>query len=108
MGIVTHGRLFFAVTGTSLLLGACAPAKDPRPPTTSLRLRGSPPDAIVIVDDQTLGTLDYVQAHGVAMPPGLHHITVKARSYFPWDREVHATPGSPPVALQVALTPIPE
>jgi hypothetical protein len=98
-----------ALTGIlSLSVSACEPAKAPHSPTVSLRLRGSPSDATVVVDEQTLGTLDFVQAHGVAMPPGNHRITVKAIGYFTWDREVEAKIGSPPVALEVALIPIPD
>jgi hypothetical protein len=108
MGIVTHRQRILSLSAACLLLGACAPAKDARAPTTSLRLRGTPPDAVVVVDEQTLGSLEYVQAHGVAMPPGTHRVTVKAASYFPWDQQVEAKPGSPPITLDVALTPIPE
>jgi hypothetical protein len=108
MGIVTHLRHIVGATAACLLLGGCTPAKDAHAPTTSLRLRGGPPDALVVVDEQTLGSLAYVQAHGVAMPPGLHRVTVKAAGYFPWDRAVEAKPGAPPVTLEVALTAIPE
>jgi hypothetical protein len=88
--------------------GGCAPAKEASRPTVSLRLRGGPPDAMVIVDDEPLGSLEFVAAHGVALPPGVHFVTVKAPGYFPWDREVDAKPGSPAVALEVALTPLPD
>jgi hypothetical protein len=67
-----------------------------------------PADATVVVDDETLGSLDFVAAHGVALPPGVHHVTVKAPGYFPWDHEVEAKEGSPPLAFQVALTPVPD
>ncbi|MGA2448194.1 MAG: PEGA domain-containing protein [Polyangiaceae bacterium] len=106
--MISHRPDFFPAYVSWLLVAACAPAVAPQAPTTSLRLRGSPPDAIVVVDEQTLGTLDYVQAHGVAMPPGVHRITVKASNYFPWDRQVEAKPGSSPVTLDVSLTPIPD
>ena len=29
----------------------------------------------------------------MALPPGVHHVTVKAAGYFPWDREVKAEAG---------------
>ena len=69
------------------------PAQSPTPPTVSLRMQGTPADATVIIDDEALGTLDFVAAHGVALPPGVHHVTVKAAGYFPWDREVEAEAG---------------
>jgi hypothetical protein len=73
-------------------------------------MRGGPPNASVTIDDEPLGALDFVAAHGVALPPGLHHVTVKAQGYFPWDREVDAQvrAGSPPITLDVALTPVPD
>jgi hypothetical protein len=69
---------------------------------------GQPADATVIVDDETVGTLDFVAAHGVALPPGVHHVTVKATGYFPWDREVEAKVGSAPIRLDVAMIPVPD
>jgi hypothetical protein len=87
---------------------ACLPAQSPTQPTISLRMSGSPSGATVIIDEEALGTLDFVAAHGVALPPGVHHITVKAEGYFPSDREVDARPGSPPVRLEIALAPVPD
>jgi PEGA domain len=96
--------------GLLVVLGclACEPAKEPAARTVSLRLRGTPAEASVIVDDETLGSLDFVSAHGVALPPGLHHLTVKAPGYFPWDLEIQAKEGSRPMAFEVALTPVPD
>jgi hypothetical protein len=86
----------------------CEPAKAPNQPTVSLRMRGDPPNALVIVDEEPLGSLDFVAAHGVALPPGVHHVTVTAEGYFPWDREVDAKIGSRPIALEVALMRVPD
>jgi hypothetical protein len=84
------------------------PPENVKRPTVSLRMQGSPPDAAVIIDDETVGQLEFVAAHGVALPPGVHHVTVKATGYFPWDHEVDAKEGSAPIRLQVALTPVPD
>ena len=103
-----------------LLLGAlllpplpgCQPPEVPgQGPTVSMRMqpaKGTPVDAVVIVDDQALGTLELVMAHGVALPPGTHHITVKADGFFPWDREVEAKLGTGILRLDVALEPVPD
>src|SRR5271165_4561776 len=91
-----------------LCLAGCEPAREPNRPTVSLRIRGKPPAATVIIDCEPLGSLEFVAAHGVALPPGVHHVTVQAVGYFPWDREVLAIVGSAPIALEVALTPIPD
>jgi hypothetical protein len=96
-----------AIAG-AVAAAACAPPATAPGPTMSLRLVGSPADATVIVDDQALGTLDFVAAHGVALPPGVHHLTVKAAGYFPWDHEVTAEAGAPLLRLEVALTPLPD
>jgi hypothetical protein len=87
---------------------SCVEPQTPKPPTVSLRMAGQPPDAAVIIDDEEVGTLDLVAAHGVALPPGVHHVTVVAHGYFPWDREVEAKLGSAPIELSVTLTPVPD
>jgi PEGA domain len=96
------------LVGVGLVVVACTPPQAPAQPTISLRVRGTPASATVIVDEEALGTLDFVAAHGVALPPGVHHVTVKALGYFPSDAEVDARPGSPPVRLEFALTPVPD
>jgi hypothetical protein len=90
------------------VLTSCAPAVVPASSTVSLRLRGQPARASVIIDDEPVGTLDFVAARGVALPPGMHHVTVAAEGYFPWDREVDAKAGSLPIRLEVTLTPVPD
>jgi hypothetical protein len=93
---------------TALAALSCAEPQTPKLPTVSLRMAGEPGDAMVIIDEEAVGTLDFVAARGVALPPGVHHVTVHANGYFPWDREVEATLGSPPIRLEVALTPVPD
>ncbi len=85
------------------LLAGCAGAV---PRTVSLRIKGNVPDASVTVDDQYLGAFSYVAAHGVALPPGKHRITVEKVGYFPWDRIVEASEA--PIHLEVQLTKIPD
>jgi hypothetical protein len=96
------------LAGAFSIFVACAPAESPVVKTISLRMQGTPREAVVIVDEEDVGQLDFVQAHGVALPPGMHHVTVKAPGYFPLDREVEAKPGSPPIRLEVALTSVPD
>jgi PEGA domain len=64
--------------------------------------------ATVVVDEETLGTFDFVAAHGVALPPGVHHVTITADGYFPWDREVEAKTGSALIRLEVAMVRVPD
>jgi PEGA domain len=80
----------------------------------SLQMRGTPPDATVTIDDRIVGSLALLSAHGVALPPGKHRISVEARGYLPFDRIVvapaSADPASParPIPLDVALVPVPD
>jgi hypothetical protein len=93
----------------ALLLCACNPPEAPgQGPTVSLRMTGAPADAVVVIDDEAVGTLELVTAHGVALPVGVHHITVKAEGYFPWDKEVEAKLGSQPIRLDAKLMPVPD
>jgi hypothetical protein len=97
-----------AVAACACAAFACQPAKDPQRATTSLRVHGGPPDAVVIVDDEPIGSFEFVAARGVALPSGVHHVTVKAQGYFPWDREVVARPGAPAIVLEVAPMRVPD
>jgi PEGA domain len=78
------------------------------PPTVSLRVKGTVPDASVTIDDQYVGALAFVASRGVALPPGTHRITVEKAGYFPWDRLVEAKSGEPPIHLRIELTRVPD
>ncbi len=98
--------LTLALTTTGL--AACVPSK---PPTTSLRFTpaaDAPKGAKVIVDDQTLGSLDFVTKRGVALPPGKHRITIEADGYLPWDQEIDAGETGGLIKLDVKLVKIPD
>jgi hypothetical protein len=70
------------------------------------RVGNTPRDASVIIDEQYIGPLTYVAAHGVRLPVGEHRITVQKPGYFPWDRLVEAD--REPIHLEVELVPIPD
>jgi hypothetical protein len=76
--------------------------------TVSLHMTGSPPEARVTIDDQIVGSLDMVEARGVALPPGHHRISVEAPGYFPFDTIVEAHEGEKVVRVQAKLVPIPD
>ncbi len=90
-----------------LCVSACGGAAAEVPgKTVSFRLRGSPPEATVTVDDQIVGSLRIVMARGVALPPGPHRVSVESAGYLPWDKIVVAT--DRPVAVIVDLVPVPD
>lgn len=91
-----------ALSGLALVVAACAGT----PPNTSLKVSGAVGDAAVTIDDQLIGTLKFVEKHGVSLPPGRHRVTVEKPGYFPYDKLVEAA-GSP-VSIEVVLEPIPD
>jgi hypothetical protein len=100
-------RSVLVLAVAALALAACGPAV-PVAKTVSLRMVGTPPDARVTIDDQIVGPLSVVAAHGVALPPGAHRVTVEAPGYFPSDQVVEAKPGQGPIQLQITLLAVPE
>ena len=88
-----------------LLLVACAPAKEPK--HVSFRMVGSPASATVTIDDIFVGRLETVQARGVALPVGVHHLTVEAPGYFPVDKVIEAKEGSP-IRVETRLVAVPD
>lgn len=101
-----------AFLGAALYVCVCALACGGPSPgaakTTSLRMSGSPPDARVTVDDQIVGSLDMVEARGVAMPPGTHRVSVEAPNYFPFDTIVEAKEGEKIVHVDAKLVRVPD
>jgi hypothetical protein len=85
------------------LAASCASAS-----TVSFRMTSNVPSASVTIDDQLLGSAAFVQKHGVAMPPGIHRVTVEKPGYFPVDKEVTAREGDAFVRLEVTLEKIPD
>jgi hypothetical protein len=69
-------------------------------------MRGSPPGATVIVDDQPIASLGEISRRGMALLPGRHRITVEHPGYFPWDKAIEAR--GELIALEVKLQKIPE
>jgi hypothetical protein len=87
-----------------IALAACQPNYGDTP--VPLRMKGTPADATVTIDDKWIGKLGYVSKHQIMLPPGKHHVTIEHEGYFPWDRAIDAD--DEPVVLDVALTKIPD
>lgn len=102
---------FFALAtlaiAPSTLSLSCTPMASQR---VSLRMNGDQitRDASVSIDDQYIGALAFVTAHGVSLPPGQHRITVEKPGFFPWDQIVDAKDPDEVIRLKVELRPIPD
>ena len=93
---------------TLLLVCACGAPGPGASQTVSLRMTGGPADSRVTVDDQIVGSLDMVQARGVALPPGQHRISVEHEGYFLFDTIVEAKEGEKVVRVDAKLVPVPD
>jgi hypothetical protein len=93
-----------ALLGLAVL--SCNPAGYPGGPKVSMRMHGGPARATVTIDDEYVGPLDVVSARGVALPVGLHRISVESPGFLPWDKMVEARDQT--VRLEVQLVPIPD
>ncbi len=97
-----RASLCVAAAALGLFTGCAAPA------TVSFRVQSNVKDAMVTVDDQLLGTVAYVEKRGVAMPPGVHRVTVEKAGYFPFDQEVVAKEGEATLKVDVPLEKVPD
>jgi hypothetical protein len=66
----------------------------------------TPGDASVTIDEQYIGPLRFVAAHGVRLPLGEHRITVEKEGYFPYDVAVVA--GRDSILIDVKLVRVPD
>ncbi len=102
-------RLRLALTATlvSLLASACGTGLRAAVSLSVVRVHRAPADASVTIDEEYIGPLAYVAAHGVRLPLGEHRISVERDGYFPFDRIIVAK-GSDPIRLDVTLERIPD
>lgn len=93
----------------AILLGACPGCGPPLYAAVSMSIKyekPTPGDASVTIDEQYVGPLGYVAAHGVRIREGKHRVSVTKTGYFPYDRLIDA--GRDPIHLDVTLEPIPD
>jgi hypothetical protein len=100
------GVIGFLVAIVLALCTGCGPQPVAAVSMSMSYAKATPPDASVSIDEQYIGPLGYVAAHGVRLPEGEHRISVTKAGYFPWDRLIVAD--THPVKLEVALEPIPD
>lgn len=90
----------------SHLLGGCTLGLRSAVSMKVTRAKTTPRDASVYIDEEFIGPLYYVAAHGIRLPTGKHRISIARDGYFPWDGLVEAD--RQPIALNVELVPIPD
>jgi hypothetical protein len=95
------GILLGSIACSNVIVGT-----EGRPQSVPLRLRGTPPDATVTIDDQRVGSLALVAARGMRVAPGKHRVTVEAAGFLPFDAVIEAKDAV--VALDVKLVPVPD
>jgi hypothetical protein len=71
-----------------------------------VRSAETPRDASVIIDEQYIGPLGFVAAHGVRLPVGEHRVSVEKNGYFPFDALVRSDRDD--IVLPVKLDPVPD
>ncbi len=94
------------VAAFAAALPSCMPQVRPAVSLHVKRAPKTPADAFVTIDEEFIGPLAYVAAHGVRLPEGKHRITVERTGYFPYDTIV--TAGSDPIFLDIKLVPVPD
>jgi len=97
-------RALFTAIGA--LAAACGGGARAAVPLRFNRVKGTPPDAGVWIDEEFVGPLSIVAAHGFRLPEGEHRISIQKEGYFPWDRQVVA--GREPLFFDVSLQAVPD
>jgi hypothetical protein len=96
-----------AALGIALALASgCVPQPRAAVSLRVVRQDKTPRDASVTIDEEYIGPLAYVAAHGVRLPVGEHRISIEREGYFPYDVAVVA--GRDAIRLEVKLVRIPD
>jgi hypothetical protein len=101
-------RIAGALVAFAFVVSACGPSGVGQA-AVSLKVQRSaqtPKNASVSIDENYIGPLSIVAAHGVRLPVGTHRVTVEKDGYFPFDRLVTADRDD--ILLEVTLEPIPD
>jgi hypothetical protein len=95
-----------ATFAAAAALPSCMPLPKAAVSLRVTRHAKTPADATVTIDEEFIGPLAYVAAHGVRLPLGKHRISVERTGYFPYDAIVEAD--DRPISLDIQLKPIPD
>jgi hypothetical protein len=100
------GAVGFAIAIAVALLAGCAGDLKAAVSLKVVRSPDTPRDASVVIDEQYIGPLGVVAAHGVRLPVGEHRISVEKNGFFPFDQLVDADRQD--ILLNVKLEPVPD
>ncbi|HTQ05572.1 MAG TPA: PEGA domain-containing protein [Polyangiaceae bacterium] len=100
------GTIGFAVAIALALLTGCGSGLTAAVSLKVDRSPDTPRDASVVIDEQYIGPLGIVAAHGVRLPVGEHRISVEKNGFFPFDKLVEADRDD--IVLHVKLEPVPD
>lgn len=87
-------------------LGCPAGAEEPAPPTGGLLVQGTPVEAMLAVNEQTVGPIRMFSEQALPLRPGLWRVEVSAPGYFPWYAEVDIA--DVVETIRVDLRPVPD
>ncbi len=89
------------------LLGACATTQHPRErePMAELRVIAVPENALVEVNERSVGSARVLAQRPAKLKVGVKRVTLTAPGYFPHDLEVNLPKGE--TKLEITLRPVP-
>jgi hypothetical protein len=99
-------RRTFIVFGLGGLLGACTPRTPTKPVVDAfLSLAVDPPETTVRLDDRVLGSARILAGRWVAVPHGVHRLSLTAPGFDRYDEEIDLAPGRHERRVQLVMAP---
>jgi hypothetical protein len=88
------------------LLGACTPRTPTKPVVDAyLSLAIEPPETTVRLDDRVLGSARVLAGRWVAVPHGVHRLSLTAPGFDRYDEEIDLAPGRHARRLDLVAAP---
>ncbi len=94
------------VLACSLMLAACGAAQHPRKEATAeLRVTAVPENAVVEVNERSVGSARVLSKRPVKLKTGVKRISISAPGYFPHDLEVNLPAGETKIDVKLRAVP---
>jgi len=104
MGVKGVSLRSFALVG-SLVLAACGAAQHPKEATAELRVTAVPENAVVEVNERSVGSARVLSQRPVKLKTGMKRISISAPGYFPHDIEVDLPAGETKIDIKLRAVP---